>query len=126
MSLVNPLECVVIVCIKAFGVYTNYHILQWVYQLITPTHKANILWICSPPEEADFLITKDILFIYHRRGIYMKNPFWPSLLWEISHKCLMLMLSLRKTWSVLKWKAWRRQGRLRKVSDRIKTWLPVA
>jgi hypothetical protein len=28
MSLVNPLECVVIVCIKAFGVYTNYHILQ--------------------------------------------------------------------------------------------------
>jgi hypothetical protein len=36
LSLINPLECVVIVHINVFGIYANYQVFQWVDQLITP------------------------------------------------------------------------------------------
>jgi hypothetical protein len=45
MSLINPLERVVIVRIYALRPYATYHVLQWVYQLITPPHKTVIPYI---------------------------------------------------------------------------------
>ena len=63
------------------------------------------------------------MFTCCRLEIFMRKPSWLLSLWGISHRCLMLTLSLRRTWSVLRWREWRKQVLLKRVSaDVLSSW----
>lgn len=49
----------------------------------------------------------------------MRKPLWLWSQWGTSPRCLMLMLSLRRTWSVPRWRVWKIQVLQKKVSVSI-------